>query len=61
MFGQKCANCDYSMGFVESAIVNLGSFLPKAQGAIGMNTLSNIRNIKCPGCGETGRWIRDDE
>lgn len=63
MFGQKCANCGYEMGFVESAVVNLLLLKKKSmsQGMLGMNILSNANNLKCPNCGEVGRWFRDDE
>lgn len=66
MLGQKCANCGYKMNFTESVLVNilksLGDvFESSASKAVGMNTVSNANKLKCPKCGEYGRWIREDE
>ena len=67
MSGQKCANCNYRMSSGEAIFSGLGKLLgeiveriPK-QNAAGTNTLSNVTRLKCPRCGEVGRWIRDDE
>lgn len=67
MSGQKCGNCGYKMSSGEAIFSGLGKLLgeiveriPK-QNATGTNTLSNVTRLKCPRCGEVGRWIRDDE
>lgn len=67
MKGQKCANCGYKISGGESVALNIGKIfnafakaMPKQQ-AFGTNTISNITELKCPKCGQTGRWIREDE
>lgn len=57
MLGQKCANRGYKMNFTESVVTNT----LKISKAVGMNTVSNANQLKCPKCGEDGRWIREDE
>lgn len=67
MKGQKCANCGYTMAGGESILTNIGKIfgdvaerIPQ-RNAMGTNTLSNITKLKCPKCGQVGRWLRDDE
>lgn len=67
MNGQKCANCGYKMSSGESIFSSLGKLLGdiaeriSSQNVTGTNTLSNATRLKCPKCGQTGSWIRDDE
>lgn len=70
MKGQKCSNCGKYMPLNEAIIYNtlnivskLGKLIAKKKvyGVIGINTLSNATNIKCPHCGAVNRWIREDE
>lgn len=63
----KCGNCGYKMSNGEAIFANIGKVLgdileriPK-ENATGTNTLSNSTRLKCPKCGETGRWIADNE
>lgn len=61
MLGQRCSNCGYGMSFLESASANLDKKIDPRMMAVGINTLSNANNLKCPNCGEVSRWIKDDE
>lgn len=63
MKGQKCANCGYELSAAEAIMLNVGKVFgdvaDKAltQRVMGTNTISNITRLKCPKCGQTGRWI----
>ena len=67
MKGQKCSACGYKISARESILLNIGKVLGEAskripkQQAFGTNTISNITELKCPNCGQVGRWVRDDE
>ena len=67
MKGQKCSVCGYKISARESILLNIGKVLGEAskripkQQAFGTNTISNITELKCPNCGQVGRWVRDDE
>lgn len=64
----KCLNCDYEMSTeeeVKSALVHVFSGIfgvlagPTTQGILGpvMNQqIGNSKGVKCPNCGEIGRW-----
>ncbi len=67
MKGQKCSVCGYKISAGESILLNIGKVLGEVskripqQQAFGTNTISNITELKCPNCGQVGRWVRDDE
>ena len=64
MKGQKCANCGYELSAAEAIMLNIGKVFGDVAGktlpqqrAMVTNTISNITRLKCPKCGQTGRWI----
>ncbi|WP_156739418.1 hypothetical protein [Paenibacillus oryzae] len=67
MKGIKCTSCNYrkSAGeaLIESGLRLLKTLLssPQTSSLVGANTIANFVEMKCPKCGETGRWVREDE
>lgn len=60
MSGQICSSCGYQLSFFEVILFSafkLGSGC--ASNSVGIHTVSNALGMKCPSCGESGRWLKD--
>lgn len=51
----KCRNCDYKMSTMKAALTLFFDFVLK-KGESLLPEAMNTREIKCPNCGERGRW-----
>lgn len=66
MLGQKCSKCGYHMDFIESVVTNIAktifdSLKESKRHLVGINTVSNVNDLRCPNCGAVGRWVREDQ
>ncbi|WP_455795787.1 hypothetical protein [Clostridium butyricum] len=63
MKGQTCASCGYKLSAAEAIVLNIGKVagdvadVALTRRAMGTNTISNATRLKCPKCGQVGRWI----